>query len=115
MGYERRYNDALTINNKTRFVSYMQDEQPVKPANILNIVATNQGKRPLTMETPYATPLTPKKVKALIADGAIVVDTRPSALFGSGYIPGAYNMQLSSGEFDNGLAGLSLITAASSL
>lgn len=100
MGYERRYNDALTIKDKERFVGYMQDEQPVKPANILNIVATNQGKRPLTMETPYATPLTSDKVKELMTAGVVVVDTRPSALFGSGHIPGAYNMQLSSGEFE---------------
>ncbi|MCP4360355.1 MAG: hypothetical protein GY796_20295 [Chloroflexi bacterium] len=78
----------------------MQEEQPVKPANILNIVATNQGKRPLTMQTPQAAPLTVEKASDLMEQGVAVVDTRASALFGSGHIPGAYNVQLSSGEFE---------------
>ncbi len=78
----------------------MQDDQPVKPANILNIVATNQGERPLTMQTPVAAPLTAEKVNELTAQGVAVVDTRDSALFGAGHIPGAYNVQLSSSEFE---------------
>ena len=71
----------------------MQDEQPLKPANILNIVATNQGKRPLTStEYPIAKALTPQQVDALIEEGHIVVDARSSAEFGAGHIVGSYNM-----------------------
>lgn len=81
-------------------MAYMQDDQPLKPANILNIVATNQGKRPLTLETPKAAPLSPAKVKELMAQGHAIVDTRSSAEFGAGHIPGAYNIQLSSLEFE---------------
>lgn len=78
----------------------MQDDQPVKPANILNIVATNQGKRPLTRETPKAKPLTAASVQELMAAGHIVIDTRSSAEFGAGHIPGAINVQLSGSEFE---------------
>lgn len=78
----------------------MQDDQPLKPANILNIVATNQGKRPLTPHLPKANPLSPARVKELIAEGHLIVDTRDSAVFGAGYIPGSYNVQLSSSEFE---------------
>ncbi len=78
----------------------MQDEQPVKPANILNIVATNQGKRPLTPTTPHAKPLSVDKVKALMAEGHAVVDARSSATFGAGHIAGSYNVQMSSSEFE---------------
>ncbi|MCK5921900.1 MAG: hypothetical protein KAG66_13225, partial [Methylococcales bacterium] len=78
----------------------MADEQPVKPANILNIVATNQGKRPLTMETPKAAPLSPQRVKELMAEGHVVVDGRSSASYGAGHIPGSYNVQQSSLEFE---------------
>ncbi|GAB4273514.1 MAG: hypothetical protein Kow0080_21050 [Candidatus Promineifilaceae bacterium] len=81
-------------------MAYMQDDQPLKPANILNIVATNQGKRPLTLETPKAKPLSPAKVKELMAQGYAIVDARSSAEFGAGHIPGAYNIQLSSAEFE---------------
>lgn len=83
-----------------RFTAYMQDDQPVKPANILNIVAINQGRLPLTQETPVAKPLSPDKVAELIEEGHVVVDARSSAEFGSGHIPGAYNVQMSSSEFE---------------
>ncbi len=78
----------------------MQDDQPVKPANILNIVATNQGKRPLTTTKPVAKPLTPAQVKEMMAAGTAVVDTRTSAQFGSGHIMGAINVQMSTSEFE---------------
>ena len=78
----------------------MQDEQPLKPANILNIVATNQGIRPLTSEMPKAKPLSPEQVSELIAAGHVVVDSRSSAEFGAGHIPGSYNVQMSSSEFE---------------
>ncbi len=79
----------------------MQDDQPVKPANILNIVAINQGKRPLTPSSPHPTPqpLTPDQVEKLMATHAIV-DARETAVFGAGHIPEAYNVQLSSSEFE---------------
>ena len=78
----------------------MQEEQPVKPANILNIVAINQGKRPLTRQTPVAKAITPRQVKELMAGGHAVVDARSSAEFGAGHIAGAYNVQMDSSEFE---------------
>ena len=78
----------------------MQDDQPLKPANILNIVATNQGKLPLTKEMPEAAPLSASTVAEMMKQGAVVVDGRSSAQFGAGHIPGAINVQLSSDEFE---------------
>ena len=78
----------------------MQDDQPLKPANILNIVATNQGIRPLTATIPKAKPLSPARIKELAAEGHVIVDTRSSAEFGAGHISGAYNVQMSSSEFE---------------
>lgn len=78
----------------------MQDEQPVKPANILNIVATNQGRFPLTPTKPVAKPLSPAQVKELMAAGHAVVDARASATFGAGHIASAYNVQMSTSEFE---------------
>ncbi len=78
----------------------MQDEQPLKPANILNIVATNQGKRPLTPTIPKAKPLSVAQVKKLMAEGHAVVDARSSAEYGSGHIAGSVNVQMSSSEFE---------------
>ena len=78
----------------------MQDEQRIKPANIENIVATNQGKRPLTMDPPVAKPLSVTAVAKLRTEDHIIVDTRSSGEFGAGHIPNAYNIQLSSDEFE---------------
>jgi hydroxyacylglutathione hydrolase len=78
----------------------MQDDQPVKPANILNIVATNQGKRPLTAGMPVAKALTAQQVEDLIAEGHVVVDARSSAEYGAAHVPGSYNVQMSSLEFE---------------
>jgi hypothetical protein len=47
----------------------MQEDQPLKPANILNIVATNQGKIPLTKEYPKAKALTAVQVKEMMVEG----------------------------------------------
>jgi hydroxyacylglutathione hydrolase len=78
----------------------MQDDQPLKPANILNIVATNQGIRPLTKHIPKAAPLTADQVTELLEQGHVIVDGRSSAEFGSGHIPGSINVQLSSSAFE---------------
>ncbi|WP_420644306.1 rhodanese-like domain-containing protein [Candidatus Leptofilum sp.] len=78
----------------------MQDDQPLKPANILNIVATNQGKLPLTKQIPKAKPLTAVQVAELMEKGHVVVDGRTSGQFGAGHIPGAINVQLESSEFE---------------
>ena len=78
----------------------MNQDQPVQPANIVNIVAINQGKKPLTMDAPHAPLLTPTEVLNLIQNKRIIIDTRSEAAFGSGYIPQAYNIQLSSSEFE---------------
>jgi hydroxyacylglutathione hydrolase len=78
----------------------MNADQPVRPANIANIVAINQGVRPLTMEDPTARALSAADVAALQAAGVLVVDTRSSAAFGAAHIPGALNIQLTAPEFE---------------
>jgi len=100
VGYERRNNDALRFSDGDRFAAYMQDDQPVKPANILSIVATNQGTRDLTRTRPTAQPLSPVQVQELMVEGHVVVDARSSAAFGAGHIQHSINAQQSSSEFE---------------
>lgn len=78
----------------------MTADQPARPANIANIVAINQGRRPLTHGEPVAMALGPAEVAARIAGGHLVIDTRPSPQFGAGHLPGAINVHLSSPEFE---------------
>ena len=78
----------------------MSDAQPLKPANILNIVAINQGQRALTKGERQPTPLSPSRIQELMADGHVLVDTRSSAAFGAGHVAASINVQASSSEFE---------------
>jgi hydroxyacylglutathione hydrolase len=78
----------------------MDEDQPLKPANILNIVAINQGRRELTRGTPKAKALTPDAVSSLLNDGHYLIDARSSAAWGGGHIEGSINVQMSSSEFE---------------
>ena len=78
----------------------MNADQPVRPANIANIVAINQGVRPLTMEEPRAAAVAPAELERLRGEGALIIDTRSSAVFGTAHIPGALNIQLTAAEFE---------------
>ncbi len=103
IGYERRYNPALQIDDRDAFVRFMTSDQPVRPANIANIVAINQGRRPLTLEEPSAPALDVARVATLMQAGHVIIDTRSSAAFGAAHVPGAVNVHLSSPEFEQRL------------
>ncbi len=78
----------------------MNANQPIRPANVENIVAINQGRRPLTMDPPRARPLSPDEFAELADDGRLVIDARSAAAFGSGHVPGAMSILQSSPEFE---------------
>ncbi|MFK7804568.1 MAG: rhodanese-like domain-containing protein [Anaerolineae bacterium] len=90
----------MNIKSKNSFTRYMTGEQPLKPANITNIVAINQGRKPLTMALPKAQSLSVPQVEEMMADGRLIIDCRESTAYGGGHIPGAFNVQLSGGEFE---------------
>ena len=74
--------------------------QPQRPANMINIVAINQGLRPLTLLEPVGTTLSTKEVQEILGQEGLVLDTRSSEAFGECHIAGAINVQLSSSEFE---------------
>ena len=80
----------------------MVEGQPSRPANIENIVAINQGRLPLSMAVPEVPSFGAKEAASFLKENPSwrVLDTRESAAFGKGYIPGAINVQLSSPEFE---------------
>ena len=78
----------------------MTDGQAIRPANTDHVIAINQGRERLTMAEPTAPILSPRKFAELGGEGHAVVDTRSSAAFGRGHIPGSYNIQSSSPEFE---------------
>jgi len=78
----------------------MNADQPARPANIANIVAINQGRRPLTMGTPSAPALALDAFEARRADGAVVVDARSTAAYAAGHLSGVYHVHLTNAEFE---------------
>ena len=78
----------------------MTADQPVRPANIANIVAINQGRRPLTMAAPAAPAIDAARLGELVGRGHLVLDTRSSAAFGDRHVPGALHVHLTSPEFE---------------
>ena len=90
----------MQIRDRDAFVEFMNADQPLRPANIINIVEINQGKRPLTMAPPKATAMSANEVEQCIQSDHIVVDTRNSANFGAAHTPNAYNIQIASGDFE---------------
>lgn len=100
IGYEFRNNPALKFKDRAAFVRFMNADQPVRPANIIDIVGINQGLRPLTMEEPRAAALDPSAFADAQDRGAIVIDSRPSAAFGAAHIAGSLNVHLTSPEFE---------------
>jgi len=100
VGYERRNNPALRFTGRDDFVAFMNADQPVRPANIANIVAINQGRRPLTMGVPTAEGLTLEAFDARRAAGAVVIDTRSTAAYAAGHVPGVYHVHLTNAEFE---------------
>jgi hydroxyacylglutathione hydrolase len=100
VGYERRNNPALRFTEREAFVRHMNADQPARPANIANIVAINQGRRPLTMDVPTAPALTLDAFDARRAAGAVVVDTRSTAAYAAGHVPGVYHVHVTNAEFE---------------
>lgn len=74
--------------------------QPARPANLANIVAINQGRRPLTMDEPTAPALDAASVAAHLERGGLVIDTRSTAAVCERTVPGAYHVHLTNAEFE---------------
>ncbi len=89
-----------------QFSAYMNEDQPERPANIANIVAINQGKRPYTAQDPVANLLGIRDVDTHLSGGAVLLDIRSQGEFGGQHIPHSVNVQLTSTEFEQRTARL---------
>jgi len=93
IGYERRYNLALQIKDKSKFVESLTTNMPAAPDHFSRCSAIN-GKGPtLISQLPEISPLEPAdfKVKAEKTN-TIVLDIRSYEAFGGQHIGGAYHI-----------------------
>ena len=98
IGHQRQFNYALRPMPKEDFVRMMTTDLPEAPAYFARDVAINRDGAAEMTDLPEPAALEPRDVEALRKKGAIVLDTRSSAQYGAGHVPGSMNIGLS-GQF----------------
>ena len=98
IGQQRQFNYALRPMPKEEFVRMMTTDLPEAPAYFARDVAINRDGATELTDLPEPAALAARDVEALQKKGAIVLDTRPAAQYGTGHVPGSLNIGLS-GQF----------------
>ena len=84
IGFERRYNLPLTVNDSAEFVKEVTSELPPQPPHFQSIVEKNRG--PLITEDPPVKAMSADDVQAIRKEGAIVLDTRSPKAFAASHV-----------------------------
>ena len=98
IGQQRQFNYALRPMPREEFVKMMTTDLPEAPAYFGRDVELNREGAGSLESLPAPPALDPAAVEALRSAGAVVLDTRPAAQYGTGHIPGALNVGLG-GQF----------------
>jgi hydroxyacylglutathione hydrolase len=92
VGYERRFNWAFQVASEDEFVSMVLEGQPEPPRYFARMKRINRDGPPVLGTLPIPERLAEPRLPAVLASGAVVVDTRPSVDFAAGYVPGTLNI-----------------------
>jgi glyoxylase-like metal-dependent hydrolase (beta-lactamase superfamily II)/rhodanese-related sulfurtransferase len=92
IGYERRFNRLLTIEDEQQFVDELTSELAPQPPNFKRIVELNKGL--LLTEAAQLEPLAPARVQKLLADGAALVDGRAPRDYDAAFVAGSLNVTM---------------------
>ena len=95
VGYERRYNWALGVEDETQFVGQVLAGQPEPPRYFGVMKRMNREGPPVLGALPRPERVGVDRVGALAGGGGVIVDTRPTAEFAAGHLPGAVNVPFS--------------------
>ena len=94
VGYEKIRNWAFQHDSDPEgFVSYLLADQPEPPTYFAMMKKLNRVDRPLLTQVPVQKQLTADEVKAALANGINLIDTRNKADFADGFVPGSINIQ----------------------
>ena len=91
IGYEKQNNYAFENRTKDEFVSLLLSDQPFIPKYFAYDVHLNKKGAPVLKESLAKLNYLPKNYQP--ASRALIVDTRPAAVFKNSYLPGAINIQ----------------------
>ncbi|MEU1674549.1 MBL fold metallo-hydrolase [Streptomyces roseifaciens] len=94
IGAEKRANDLLAAPDEDAFVARLLGSLGSYPAYFARLAEVNRHGPALLAGAPGLKPLTPARLRALLADGAYLVDARPVTEFAAGHVPGAVSNAL---------------------
>ena len=98
IGQQRQFNYALQPMAREEFIKMMTTDLPEAPAYFSRDVKLNREGPGNLSELPKPPALGPAAVETLRRSGAVILDTRPAAQYGTGHIPGSLNIGLG-GQF----------------
>lgn len=98
LGTQRRENYALRPMEKNAFVSLMTANMPEAPKYFSDDVRINREGAPSLDSIPTAPALSVKEVREELQRGALLLDVRPSEVYGPEHIPNSINIGLD-GQF----------------
>jgi rhodanese-related sulfurtransferase len=102
IGFERRHNALLEIEEEQAFVDRTTADLPPQPPNFQRIVQMNRG--PLVTSGAEVFPLAPRQVELKRGEGALLVDVRTPFQFDDAHVPGAVCIPIVEAGFGTKLA-----------
>lgn len=93
IGYERKYNTALQIKDKDKFIKSLTEDTPTAPDHFSRCSEINRKGPALISQLPRMKELNAESFKEMIEKEIVaVVDTRSYLAFGSQHIPGSWSL-----------------------
>jgi rhodanese-related sulfurtransferase len=93
IGYERKYNAALQILDKSKFIESLTTNMPAAPDHFARCSAINAAGPRLLRDLPALAPMAAKSFAGQARKpGAIVLDIRTADAFGGQHVPGAWHI-----------------------
>lgn len=92
LGFERRYNRFLGIDDEQEFVRELTADLAPQPPNFERIVELNRG--PLLVEAARLEALAPARVQELLEAGATLIDGRATREFDAAHVPRSINVTM---------------------
>ena len=94
LGFERRFNPALQVQNKQEFIQKKVAEAHYTPPYFKQMEKFNLKGQPPLARLPRPRPLSPKQMSAEIEKGLLLLDTRSPEAYSGASIPGSLAIPL---------------------
>src|SRR5687768_11989609 len=96
LGYERRFNWAFSVRSEDEFVKRVLAGQPEPPTYFASMKRINKEGPAILDGFHLPTRQPDDALEARVASGALVIDTRPAAVYAGGHVAGTINIPLNS-------------------